>query len=239
MAPGKKKSVAKKLDLKGVRLQKTRSGSGNMRKTRKPSAVFKACEYQKGDKKGALTGRAYLQLGFDASLNPAFHKAKEAVTFLGDVRFRKEDNNSWHVGWSCPKMYEAWMDALPADDAFKAAFKGITVEATEDYVEPEVDIVKLDDGRVMLNVTPVNGLYHHRGLLSGDDGIFSYTRNIAGVPGLNRQLSASAVDTADVIDLLNDAGFALSDANVKESSMAELAKLATVDAANAEGDSED
>lgn len=216
----KKKAVTpRKLDVRKLSLRTgARGKSGRGRAVRAAEVTFCDCKIQKGDRKGETTGRAYLRIAMDYKLNDPFKAACEAAPFIGDRKFRREDDATWHVGFTAPEMWSAWLAKVPDDNAFKVAFVGKEIAVSESYVAPRIDVCTLDDGKLMLNVEPPNGLYHHRGVLEA----FTFTRDVAGVSGLERYISNEAMLPGAAIELLNGAGFVLSEANVATATWKDL-----------------
>ena len=201
----KKRSFCPKKD--GKRRSAGAAGRGPRRAM---SITMVDCEYQRGGKKGQTTGRAFLKVIFDKSLNADFKTAVKSVSFLGDVRYKNDDDCSWHIGVTAPRMFECWMQQLPDSNAFKRAAAEQTVEVSAGYEAPKIVVVERDDGTVVLDCDPVNALYHHRTVLSsGDAPLFEYTRNVGDIEGYDRQVSCEAMDADAAIEVLNENGFDL------------------------------
>uniref|UniRef100_A0A7S3NJU6 Uncharacterized protein n=1 Tax=Aureoumbra lagunensis TaxID=44058 RepID=A0A7S3NJU6_9STRA len=192
-------------------------------KKRTAKIVMEACIHQKGDKKGEPSGRAMYVIEMDKSLNPAFKEAVACCSFLGPVKFNSSRNYVWTIAVTAPHVFEKWMSLVPNENEFKQVFGKMDVEVSEHYAVPEITIVELDTGKILIDVVPQNALYHHREYLSdGDDALFAYERNVGGVEGFDRYVSVNNMDAEDAIELLNNTGFDISDEDVCEAKLAEL-----------------
>ena len=181
-----------------------------------------ATTYQKGPHKGETTGRMVLSFSFPASLNSAFKEALADHTWVGTPKWNNTQK-TYDLTASCPKVMEAWMAKIDDTNAFKMAYASVAIPPIpEGYTPPVITIVVLDDGRVFLDATPANALYHHRDALKTEDVAFQYERNFADVAGLDRSVSKDAVDPDVVIDLLNEYGFDVDESNLASTTYAEL-----------------
>mmetsp|Transcript_27369 Transcript_27369/g.84044 ORF Transcript_27369/g.84044 Transcript_27369/m.84044 type:complete len:106 (-) Transcript_27369:44-361(-) len=95
---------------------------------------------------------AVVELEFNASSEHAFYEAVRACSFLGDVSRVRIERRKYHVVVSAPRIWRCCLEMLPSHSAFPGAFEEFDVQVAAGYEAPSVDILKLDDGRVLLDV---------------------------------------------------------------------------------------